>query len=84
MKKKDCLTMMTDSVNPLKSTSIEIDQLKSFNEDLLTLQKVTDDKYLEDFEDLRDKTNLLRSEYSILYSKILTENPKMKWVKNIK
>ena len=84
MKKKDCLTMMENSVNPLKSTSIEIEQLKSFNEDLLTLQKVTDDKYLEDFEDLRDKTNLLRSEYSIVYSKILTENPKMKGVKNIK
>ena len=76
--------MMENSVNPLKSTSIEIEQLKSFNEDLLTLQKVTDDKYLEDFEDLRDKTNLLRSEYSIVYSKILTENPKMKGVKNIK
>lgn len=76
--------MMENNVNPLKSTSIEIEQLKSFNEDLLTLQKVTDDKYLEDFEDLRDKTNLLRSEYSIVYSKILTENPKMKGVKNIK
>ena len=76
--------MMNDSVNPLKSTSIEIEQLKSFNDDLLTLQKVTGDKYLEDFEDLRDKTNLLRSEYSILYGKILTENPKIDGVKNIK
>ena len=76
--------MMENNVNPLKSTSIEIEQLKSFNEDLLTLQENTGDKYLEDFEDLRDKTNLLRSEYSIVYSKILTENPKMKGVKNIK
>ena len=70
MKKRGYLLMMDDNVNPLKSTSIEIDQLKSFNEDLLTLQKSTGDKYLEDFEDLRDKTNLLRSEYSILYGKI--------------
>lgn len=84
MKKKDCLTMMENNVNPLKSTSIEIEQLKSFNEDLLTLQENTGDKYLEDFEDLRDKTNLLRSEYSILYGKILTENPKIEGVKNIK
>ena len=84
MKKRGYLLMMDDNVNPLKSTSIEIDQLKSFNEDLLTLQKSTGDKYLEDFEDLRDKTNLLRSEYSIVYSKILTENPKMEMVENIK
>ena len=76
--------MMENNVNPLKSTSIEIEQLKSFNEDLLTLQENTGDKYLEDFEDLRDKTNLLRSEYSILYGKILTENPKIEGVKNIK
>lgn len=69
---------MSDEVNPIDSMDTEINQLSLFHEDLSILQRHTGDKYLEDFKELRDKTDLLRSEYASLYSKILTDNPKLK------
>ncbi|MBQ2653392.1 MAG: hypothetical protein IJF83_07545 [Methanobrevibacter sp.] len=69
---------MSEEVNPIDSMDTEIDQLSLFHEDLSVLQRYTGDKYLEDFKELRDKTNQLRSEYAALYSKILTDDPKLK------
>lgn len=65
-------------VHPLDSIDTEINQLKLFYEDLIILQKHTGDDYLDDLKELRDKTDQLRSDYASLYSKILSENPKLK------
>ena len=67
-----------DKVNPLDSMDSAIKQLVFFHEDLSILDNHTNGKYTKDFEELRDKTDMLRAEYSVIYSKILEENPKLK------
>ena len=65
-------------MSPLDSIDGELDQLSLFHEDLIVLDKHTLGKYTSDFEELRDKTDKLRSEYAILYGKILEDNPNLK------
>lgn len=66
------------SVNPLTSMEIELNQIVGFYNDLIVLDKECSTDYSEDFEKLRDKTDMLRSEYASLYSKILTDNAELK------
>ena len=68
-------------VKPLKSISIELNQMKIFYEDLVKLNDLTDDEYLMDFRDLRDDTDYVRSKFAGLYAKILNEHPELE--KNI-
>lgn len=72
------MSELSEKVNPLDNMDIGIKQLALFHEDLVVLDKHTLGKYESDFEELRDLTDKLRAEYSIVYSKILSENPKLK------
>lgn len=72
------MSELSEKVNPLDSMDVGIKQLALFHEDLVVLDKHTLGKYESDLEELRDLTDKLRAEYSAVYSKILSENPKLK------
>lgn len=71
------MSELSEKVNPLDSMDVGIKQLALFHEDLVVLDKHTLGKYESDLEELRDLTDKLRAEYSVVYSKILSENPKL-------
>lgn len=61
-----------EKVDPLRSMEIELKQLNGFYNDIKRLDsQVKERDYEKDLEDLRDQTDLLRSEYSVLYAKLL-------------
>lgn len=64
-------------VRPIESMEIGINQIEKFFMDLVALEKEVGDDYWSDFNRLRDETDKLRSEYSILYSKILSDHPEL-------
>lgn len=65
-----------DILNPLHSMYGELEQIKGFWEDLNLLNKETTG-YYNDFVELLDLTDSLRSEYAGLYAKILIENKEL-------
>lgn len=62
--------MMDEEVNPLDTINHNIKQIKFFYDDIVELDN---GEFLTDLEDLRDKCELLRSEFATLYSKMLDE-----------
>ena len=65
---------------PLKSMKSELEQLNMFYNDFERIvEEYPDLDYEKEFRDLRDKTDYLRSDYSALYAKILTDNPDKDW-----
>lgn len=62
--------MMDGEVNPLDTINHNIEQIKFFYDDIVELDN---GEFLTDLEDLRDKCELLRSEFATLYSKMLEE-----------
>ena len=62
--------MMDEDVNPLDTINHNIKQIKFFYDDIVELDN---GEFLTDLEDLRDKCELLRSEFATLYSKMLDE-----------
>ena len=62
-------------------TAIEgnIKQIKQFYEDLIILDNSIGFEYDEDFQTLLDETERLRSKFSALEGKILTDNPELKF-----
>ena len=69
--------MLEKEVKPIESMLIELKQLNDFYGDLSVLYDYVGEEYIDDFKDLRDATNLLRSEYSSLYSKIIVEHEEL-------
>lgn len=61
---------MIDEVKPIESMRSEYKHMGYFLEDLEQYDDIVYEKYDEDFKKLRDLTCLLRSEYSMLESKI--------------
>lgn len=68
-----------DILNPLHSMYGELEQIKGFWEDLNLLNKETTG-YYNDFVELLDLTDSLRSEYAGLYAKILIENKELEQI----
>ena len=61
-----------EKVDPLRIMEIELKQLNGFFKDIQRLDNLVPVRdYEKDLEDLRDQTDLLRSEYSVLYVKLL-------------
>jgi len=62
-------------------TAIEgnIKQISKFYEDLIILDNSIGFEYDEDFQTLLDETEMLRSKFSALEGKILTDNPELKF-----
>jgi DNA-dependent RNA polymerase auxiliary subunit epsilon len=68
------MNVVTDiplNVNPLDSIKSSLNQLEMFHMDFVELMDDEHMMYFNDLCELRDKTELLRSEYSVLYSKLL-------------
>lgn len=66
--------MKTDEVmrNPLYDIEGQINQIYDFYKDIVEMDKeISEVDYEEDILNLRDNTERLRAEYSILYSKLL-------------
>lgn len=61
---------MNEEVNPLDTINHNIEQIKLFYDDIVELDN---GEFLTDLKDLRDKCELLRSEFATLYSKMLDE-----------
>lgn len=62
-------------------TTIEgnIKQISKFYEDLIILDNSIGFEYDEDFQTLLDETEMLRSKFSALEGKILTDNPELEF-----
>ena len=65
---------MNDKVTPLKSIEIELKQIQQFYKDIIELDKsITDKDYEEQLVELRDKTDSLRADFSVMYTILCTE-----------
>lgn len=61
---------MNEEVNPLDTINHNIEQIKGFYDDIVELDN---GEFLTDLKYLRDRCELLRSEFAILYCKMLDE-----------
>lgn len=66
--------MSFEETHPLKSIDVEIKQLRKFYEDFVIFDGICPHRYDDDFKELRDSLDILRSEFSVLWSQILIDN----------
>ena len=67
-----------NNCRPITAIEGNIKQISKFYEDLIILDNSIGFEYDEDFQTLLDETEMLRSKFSALEGKILTDNPELK------
>ena len=68
-----------NNCRPITAIKGNIKQIKQFYEDLIILDNNIGFEYDEDFQNLLDETEILRSKFAILEGKILANNPELKF-----
>lgn len=71
--------MRMNNCRPITAIKGNIKQIKQFYEDLIILDNNIGFEYDEDFQNLLDETEILRSKFAILEGKILANNPELKF-----